>query len=170
MLDYPIIESDNLLLRAPSQMDLEDLYEIFSDSDTMSLLNLNPINKKQVEELIEQKIINFTNFKEIFFVIYHKSYCRTVGYICLHYREYNWQINYCINSLFRNQGFAFKALTLLLNYCKENNSKVVIACVKSTNSISIKILQKAGFKTTGLTKFYDYDNNMIIGYNYTFVF
>ncbi len=170
MPEYPTIEKGNLILRAPSQNDIDDLHEIFRDLDTMSMLNLNPINKKQVEELIEQKLINFKRFKEIFLVIYHKSYCRTIGYICLYYREYNWEVNYCINSFYRNQGFAFEALMLLLNYCKENNSKIVIANVKSTNTISIKILQKAGFKTTGLTNLYDYDNNKVIGYKYTFVF
>lgn len=145
MTDYPIIESSELILQFPTQNDVDNLFEIYGDSESMSMFCLESINKAQIAELIIKKNKNFDNLTELYFGVYLGSTKELIGYIDLHYMNFAWNLEYCINSRFRNKGYAYKAIILAIQFCRESGVKEIIAIVKNSNLISIYLLNKIGF-------------------------
>lgn len=145
-LEYPIIRSNNIILKFPDICDLDDLYEIYSDSESMSSLSLEPVDKTFFyKTFLYIKNEEFKKLKELYFGIYSIEK-KVVGFIDLHYFDFAWNIDYCINPKYRNKGYCKSALKLLFQFCKDSGVKELKAIVQDSNCISIHILEKLGFE------------------------
>lgn len=145
-LELPFIISNKIILKFPEVIDLDDLYEIYSDSESMSSLSLEPIDRKYFyESFLEIKNQEFKKLKELYLGIYTIDK-KIVGFIDLHYFDFAWNIDYCINLKYRNNGYCKSAIELLFQFCKDSGVKELKAIVQSTNYISIHILERLGFE------------------------
>jgi len=143
--DYPIIQSDFIQLRQPYYQDADDLFEIWGDPNTMRSLSIKSIELCSVADVIKKKFNGYGRLVELFFVIHLKSINKVVGYLDLHYDNYRWYVDLCINAKFRKMGYAKHSLELIIEYCKQSGVKVIVAVIIDDNLKSIRLFEKAGF-------------------------
>lgn len=69
-----------------------------------------------------------------------------VGFIVLDKDKHLYEIGIHIAQEYRGKGIGKEAMRLLMEYCKQNGVKKLYAKVNPKNEISMKLLDKTGFK------------------------
>ena len=70
-----------------------------------------------------------------------------IGYVQLIKIEEGWEIGYHIAKIFTGHGYATRAVTLFINYLKENiDLDLIYGVALATNKASRRVLQKCGFE------------------------
>tara|TARA_Y100000034_G_scaffold123356_1_gene169987 strand:+ start:52 stop:561 length:510 start_codon:yes stop_codon:yes gene_type:complete len=115
------------------------------------------IGDRQVRTIAdaEDKISNFytTGYPEHgLFAVDLKETNETIGtvsYLTRDYLEHD-DIGYAFLPEFWGKGYATEATKSVLDYKIENGEKCIWGVVNSDNHVSIKLLEKLGFQTTGM--------------------
>ncbi len=168
MVNFPTLATKDLTLRCVKVSDTKSLLVIYGDSETMNYYGNPTKTLSQVEFLIDAKLNAFKSFTGIYFVIVKNSTNEVVGFLDLTYYEYKWQVEFCINRVHRNKGYAKQSLSEVISFCRNNQIKELYSKVKAKNDISCNLLLKLNFSFHGITSFFD-NGVSEIGFGYKLV-
>lgn len=150
----------NLLLRAPEPADIDTIYRWENDTRIWHLGNtLTPYSRFAIEQFILNADNDIYSSKQLRLMIDWHTYesgTVAVGSIDLfdfdpfHKRA---GIGILIDESARKKGFAAEALDLLKEYCfKTLNLHQLYCNIEQSNTLSIRLFEKAGFVHRGTKK------------------
>ncbi len=150
----------NLLLRAPEPADIDIIFRWENDTRIWHLGNtLAPYSRFAIEQFVLNTDNDIFAAKQLRLMIdWHSTgkETKTVGSIDLYdFDPFHKRagIGILIDEPFRHKGFAFEALTLLLDYCLHTlNLHQVFCTIEQSNIESINLFTKAGFTSCGIRK------------------
>lgn len=141
-------------LRAFEYSDLEFLNKLRNDDQLFELTcgNKYYISSERDKKWIEDKIFN--NYDQIYLMICNIENGEPIGYTCATNIDYiNRKCEYggiVISKEMSGNGYAFDGGLLLLDHLfKELNMNMVYTFCRVDHKVSIKLLEKAGFKIDG---------------------
>jgi RimJ/RimL family protein N-acetyltransferase len=142
-----------LHIRPVNVEDNKSMFKYRSDPETNRYLSLNPETEADVSDFISRtsKEMNVpgTWFQ---FVLIDKESDLLIGDIGLHFLESDSdnkqiEIGYTLDKTFRGKGYATEALIVIIDYLVFNlNKHRIIASIDPTNSASIKLIERLGFR------------------------
>lgn len=147
---FPILESNRLLLRAVTPEDVNEVYELRSNPETMKFIPRPLVTSTEMAlEHIDMIAKKIENNEGINWAITLKGNPKLLGIIG-HYRiqpeNYRSEIGYMILPEYQNQGISSEAIHLLLDYGFYHlNFHSVEAIIDPRNHASAKVLEKNGF-------------------------
>ncbi len=150
------LSSEQVYLRALEPTDLDFLYSLENDTSVWQVGNtLTPYSKFVLEQYLENATQDIYTVKQLRLVICTANHT-AVGAIDLfdfeplHRRA---GIGIVVASAYRGKGYAAEALRLLFSYCRQTLQLHQVYCsVTATNTASINLFSKAGFKEIGIRK------------------
>ena len=154
-MEYLKGEKSNL--RALEPEDLEFLYTIENNESFWEISHTQtPFSKYLLKQYLENAHLDIFEAKQLRLLIEEKSTKRQVGLIDLF--DFNPQhkragIGILIHPDFQKNGFAFEALSILIDYAfKYLNVHQLYANITANNSKSISLFTKHKFKKVGIKK------------------
>ncbi|MDA9339925.1 GNAT family N-acetyltransferase [Polaribacter sp.] len=151
------LKGENSNLRALEPEDLEFLYTIENNESFWEISHTQtPFSKYLLKQYIENAHLDIFEAKQLRLLIEEKSTKRQIGLIDLF--DFNPQhkragIGILIHPNFQKNGFAFEALSILIDYAfKYLNLHQLYANITATNSKSISLFTKHKFKKAGIKK------------------
>ncbi len=160
---FPVLETDRLLLREVRLSDVADFFKIRSNSDNMRFIP-RPVAQS------EQDIINHINIcKEgyekgdaINFAIALKGTDQFIGSIGFYRTKWyadRTEIGYILSPDHRGNGYVQEAVREMIRFAfNEIGFHSLEAIIDPRNSASINVIEKAGFTKEGHLKESDYWN------------
>jgi diamine N-acetyltransferase len=161
-----MITGENIVLRALEPEDIDLLYQWENDWESWHLSNtLTPFSRFALEQYIMAADQDIFTAKQLRLMIdktgENEKVC--IGTIDLFdFDPVNKRagIGVLISKKERNKGFASEALKLLVNYCFSTLELHQLFCnIETTNTASLTLFQKQGFKTAGEKKDWLRKNN-----------
>ena len=154
-MEYLRGEKSNL--RALEPEDLEFLYTIENNESFWEISHTQtPFSKYLLKQYLENTHLDIFEAKQLRLLIEEKSTKRQIGLIDLF--DFNPQhkragIGILIHPNFQKNGFAFEALSILIDYAfKYLNLHQLYANITANNSKSISLFTKHKFKKVGIKK------------------
>jgi len=154
-MEYLKGEKSNL--RALEPEDLEFLYTIENNESFWEISHTQtPFSKYLLKQYLENAHLDIFEAKQLRLLIEEKSTKRQIGLIDLF--DFNPQhkragIGILIHPDFQKNGFAFEALSILIDYAfKYLNLHQLYANITANNSKSISLFTKHKFKKVGIKK------------------
>jgi diamine N-acetyltransferase len=154
-MEYLKGEKSNL--RALEPEDLEFLYTIENNESFWEISHTQtPFSKYLLKQYLENAHLDIFEAKQLRLLIEEKSTKRQIGLIDLF--DFNPQhkragIGILIHPDFQKNGFAFEALSILIDYAfKYLNVHQLYANITANNSKSISLFTKHKFKKVGIKK------------------
>ena len=151
------LKGENSNLRALEPEDLEFLYTIENNESFWEISHTQtPFSKYLLKQYLENTHLDIFEAKQLRLLIEEKSTKRQIGLIDLF--DFNPQhkragIGILIHPDFQNSGFAFEALSILIDYAfKYLNLHQLYANITANNSKSISLFTKHKFKKVGIKK------------------
>lgn len=148
---FPIIETQNLLLRRMDLQDVQDIFEMRNDPSMHIYTNTNvDKNSDETTAYIEKMNIGVDDGKWIIWAIEHKQSKKVIGSISiwnLNEEELRGELGYGIIPDFQGQGFMKEALLQVINFGFEKMSlQALDAYTEENNRSSIKLLETCEFQ------------------------
>lgn len=170
-MEFPVLETERLILRQITEEDAEDLFINFSNAEVMKHYGSEPLeNIEEVRGLIHSFHLGFNDHKGIRWGIQlknKKSLIGTVGFHAVSSKHRRAEIGYELNQSYWGQGIAKEAIAMAVEYgLKEMNLKRIGAIVFLENRPSNELLLKLGFQKEGILRSYliqdgvSYDTNV----------
>ena len=146
--------TDMIKLRAPEDADVDRIFIWENDPDFFEVLpNAAPLSRLQVWEYIRNYNADPFSSRELRQMIVDSASDKTVGYLDLfEFDPVNHRAGVAvyIDEDSRNNGYALKALETIENYAHNTLAiHQLWAIVAIDNEPSLKLFEKAGFKTCG---------------------
>lgn len=145
--------TNRLKIRQVYMSDKEALFSYRSDPETFKYLSFIPREISDVEAFINESAkridISGTWFQ---LIILLKDSNKVIGDIGLHFLDTDpenkqVEIGYTLNPSYRNKGYAFEALTEIIDFLFQDLEKHrITASIDPQNEASIKLLEKLGFR------------------------
>ncbi|CCN49651.1 putative Acyl-CoA N-acyltransferase [Vibrio nigripulchritudo MADA3029] len=151
------IETERLILRALSENDAQDLYDIFSDHQVMKYWNCAPWDGLDVAtQFIKTSRESMNNNKELTLGIYLKDSGNLLGKIMLFNLEQESrraEIGFGISRNFWGKGLVFEAASALIEYAFNSlELRRIEAEIDPLNVASGNALERLGFVKEGLLR------------------
>ncbi|UAB68758.1 GNAT family N-acetyltransferase [Vibrio sp. SCSIO 43132] len=151
------IETERLILRALSENDAQDLYDIFSDHQVMKYWNCAPWDGLDVAtQFIKTSRESMNNNKELTLGIYLKDSGNLLGKIMLFNLEQESrraEIGFGISRNFWGKGVVFEAASVLIEYAFSTlELRRIEAEIDPLNVASGNALERLGFVKEGLLR------------------
>lgn len=152
------IETERLLLKPYDIKIYKDIYQLIQKNKTR-LLHSFPKTIKSTEtventkDFVQQSIFDWNNNKAYAFIIFDKPTNQLIGYIKM--KNIDWKKNqtelaYFIDEDFEQKGLMTESLKKILDFCFNIiQFDRVFARIVTTNSASIKAIEKVGLKYEG---------------------
>lgn len=144
------LESKRLLLRRIIETDVDEIFELRSNPETMKFIP-RPLAKTKEDALVHFKTIdeNIENNKGINWAITLKGNPKLIGIIG-HYRiqpeNHRCEIGYMILPQYNGQGIVSEAIKMILEYgFNDLQMHSIEAVIDPENKASERVLQKNGF-------------------------
>ncbi|WP_027633759.1 GNAT family N-acetyltransferase [Clostridium hydrogeniformans] len=158
---FPEIETERLLLRQLTFIDLKDLYEIFSKEDIMKYYGMFPLKELEgVEKLISGFNKGFEDNMSIRWGIELKSTKKiigTLGYHNFNHRFLRAEMGYELSNNYWNHGYMKEAISSIIDFgFKSMNLNRIEALVYPENVSSRNLLKNLKFKEEGILREYAY--------------
>jgi len=152
---FPVLESENIVLKKIEEIDLEELFSIYSNDNVFKYCGIIPKkNKETVKNMIEHFERDYNKKSRIKWGIYYKQdNMKLVGIIEVF--DINQKINmvtigYFLAEAYWGKGIATESLKVLVRYLFENvEVNRIQAEVMPENNESKKVLTKNGFIKEG---------------------
>ncbi|MTH14599.1 GNAT family N-acetyltransferase [Flavobacterium sp. LC2016-01] len=147
---FPIIETERLLLRRMTNDDVNEVFELRSNPETMKYIP-RPLAKNNEDALAHIDVINknIDNNIGINWAITLKDNPRLlgiIGYYRLQPENYRAEIGYMLLPEFHGKGIIPEAVNRLITYgFKDLKLHSIEAVIDPENFASEKVLQKCGF-------------------------
>ena len=155
--NFPVLETERLVLREITPEDAGDLYRIFSDEEAMRYWSCRPFtSSRQAEGLIESMAQAFQQGAGIHWAITWRDEGRLIGKCG--YNEWRkahrrGDISYIIARDQWGKGLVSEALAAILKYgFNQMNLHSIEAGVTPGNDGSTRMLQRLGFRLEGHLK------------------
>lgn len=164
---FPVLTTQRLLLREVDEGDVDDIYFLRSDPQTMRYLDRSPITSKGEALTFIQKIKEARRKnKSVTWAIALKGEPLLIGVICYwnivneHHRA---EVGYTLHPAYQHQGIMHEALTAVLYYgfCQLKLHSVE-ANVNPENAPSIRLLERHGFTREAYFKENYFFNNKFL--------
>lgn len=158
---FPQIETERLILKEVSLANSMDMFQIFSDEETLKYYDVEPVHKvAEVNKLIEVLQNRFKNKRGIRWGLYLKDSGKligTCGYHDVNGEALRAEIGYELSRDFWRKGYMKEALEAILDYGFNNMGlNRIQALVVPENEKSIGILKRVGFTKEGVLRDYEY--------------
>ncbi len=151
-----MIEDDSIVLRALEPEDIDLLYDWENDMKIWVVSNtLTPFSKYQLKQYIENSKLSLYQTKQLRLIIEAKNKKESfpVGMIDLFdFDPFHGRggVGIVINSLYREKGYAKKALSLFTDYCFNYlGLNQLFANILVDNRASISLFESLDFKLSG---------------------
>lgn len=155
-----ILENDRLILRPIRETDVEDIFEVFSDSLVMKYYDILPFKdlKRAVEQVDlfinsqkEHKMVRWgIEFKE------NRKLIGTCGFHCINEECKKAEVGYELSRVYWNKGIMTDALQLIMKFIfSQTDVNRIEAFVEIPNIASQKLLEKIGFTKEGILRSYE---------------
>ena len=148
------IETDRMIIRDFAMDDLNDMYDIFGDDETMQ--NCEPAYTVEKTADFLQK---FCIEKKGAVAAVHKGTSRVIGYILFkEYDEEVYEIGWIFNKNYWRQGFAFESCKAVMDHAFDcmNVHKVFAEAIDGIKSVGL--MKKLGMKLEGKQRSQTKDN------------
>ena len=150
----PTIHTDRLSLRAISNSDLDDIYEIFSDPEVMRYWSTPPLPHKQAaSDLITEIHESFQRRISLKWGITLPSENVLIGTATLFqpdFTNHRVELGYALGRKYWGRGYMCEALNAVLNYAfAELEMHRIEADVDPRNASSVRMLERLGFQREG---------------------
>ncbi|MFS0557978.1 GNAT family N-acetyltransferase [Brevibacillus sp. 179-C9.3 HS] len=164
---FPIIETDRLILRQPDRNDLEDIYEVLSHEEVAKYVGVARFQSmaeaemelRWYQDLFEQK-------QGLRWAVSDRStgkFLGSCGYKNYHAVHNKAEVGYDLNFAWWNKGIMSEALAPIIAYgFSQMNLNRMEADADTRNTASIHLLQKFGFQIEGIHRETEYENGMYI--------
>ena len=153
-----MLKGNAIYLRALDDEDLDLIYGWENNPDVWHLSNtVSPFSKKNIKEYLQQAAMDIYTTKQLRLIICLFDGNLPIGCIDLFdFDPKNLRAGVGIliaPSEMRQKGYAFDALNVLKNFCKEHQNLHQLYCnIESDNHSSIALFEKAGFFKSGIKK------------------
>lgn len=171
----PFLSSNRLILKSISEIDLDGLFQCYSNQEVMEYFGRMPVkNKEEALEIINQNIQMEREKTGIRYVAYLKNTEDFVGIVTLKRydsRNCRAEIDYIVIPEYQRKGYATEMLELFLQEIF-NNWKLerITAYVFLENEPSCKLLERFNFKKEGILRQWTcVDNLFYDSYAYSFI-
>ncbi len=161
------MKGKDVLLRAPEPFDVDLILKWENDASLWHLGNtMAPFSRFAIEQFVMNNDADiFANRQLRLLIDWHTAIGKpiTVGSIDLfefdpHHKRAG--VGILIDKDFRQKGFAFQALKLLVDYCFDILNLHQLFCnIEQSNTESIQLFEKAGFVQCGFKKEWLFINN-----------
>lgn len=145
-----------LKLRAPSFLDVNDLFDVCSEPASSKYADWYPHNNKGETREYIAWLKRKSGEKNYTWVIEHREDEKVIGTISIVDTDYSGKIftvGYTLSKYYWHKGYATEALTELVNYIfKELCAERIQAKVMLENEASCRLLERVGFKKEGVLK------------------
>jgi RimJ/RimL family protein N-acetyltransferase len=144
-LTSPII-TERLTLNLVSENDFEFIFQLLNSKDWITFIGDRNIASVEAAKSYIAKIQSTQNFH--YWVIRIRASNIPVGIISFIKRDYlpHFDIGFALLPQFYGNGYAFEAATRFIDECKRVGHETILATVLPTNSRSIALLEKLGFR------------------------
>jgi len=156
-IEFPVIETERLILKELKDNHALDIFEYFSDEEVLEYYDIYPLTEiEEAEKLISVLENRFKKQKGIRWGISLKSSGKiigTCGYHNLDKESFKAEIGYELSREYWRQGIMKEALGAIISFgFKEMELNRIEALVELENSSSIKLLEKLRFREEGLLR------------------
>ena len=142
MADNRTIKTERLILRPFKESDYDDLFEFLSQLKDDEFEGCPGITYENGKKHLNERVGS-----DNFFAIELKDSGKVIGNIFFGKREYSTrEVGYIVNKDYQRKGYAYEALTAVINYAFRNGVHRVIARCNPRNNASWMLLEKAGLK------------------------
>jgi RimJ/RimL family protein N-acetyltransferase len=143
------IETDRLILRNFTLDDLDDLYDITKDQDTMHYSSTGPLSKKQTANLIKDFIKSYEKKTFEDFAIVCQKTNELIGFCGIKKRKISCNkesfLFYRLKKDFWGRKIAYEASKVVLDHSfTDLKLKEINALIKKENVASIKVAERLG--------------------------
>ena len=164
---FPVLETERLLLRKPEATDVDDLFEIRSNADTMRFIP-RPVAQSPQEVADLLNVINtfLESNEKINWAMQLKStgkFIGLIGYVDLKPYNYRGEIGYVINENYRRRHLMEEAASRIVEYgFSEMSLHSIEAIVHPENVASQKLLKKLLFRRDGYHKHFQLSRGQFV--------
>lgn len=164
-MEFPILESERLMLVEIKEEHSDDIFRIFSNNEVLKYYGMSPFTQvDQAQNIIKSFSKNFMEKRSVRWGIVLKDtseFVGTVGLNNLLLSSKRTEIGYDLIPAYWRKGIITEAVEAVIQYCfKELNLYRIGAVTFPENEPSYKLLLKLGFKNEGLLRGYIYQNNI----------
>ena len=151
------IETDRLRIRPLTEKDVEELFAIYSDAETMKFWSCLPYTDvSQSREQVERAMASFQKGEAVELAVIHKEEDRFIGKLSIfniHEPSQRAEVGYILSRSVWKQGFMREAMTALIQYAFGSlHLRRLEADIDPENKASAALLQKLGFEKEGLLR------------------
>lgn len=149
--NFPKIETNRFLLREIGTEDIKEIFDIYSNSETLRYQNMEHMNElNEAEEYVNFISTGYQNKIFIRWGITEKGNNQVIGLIALHHIESGNRkvsIGYILNERFWKQGVMTETVGTVIDYLfNDFNINRIEAEIHPENIASIRLCEKLGFK------------------------
>lgn len=161
---FPVLETERLVLRNVEHTDVQEVFEIRSNPDTMLYIP-RPLAKTLDDAMgVINMMRGFTERNEkINWAITEKGSDKLIGiigYPNIRPDAHRGEIGYVMHHDYRRKGFLYEAFIASLNYGFDvMNMHSIEAIIRPENLASIAVVEKAGFVREAYFRDYTYHND-----------
>ena len=135
----------DLKIRKMEERDLEPLYKLLSDEETMKYIE-PPYTREQTEEFLK----NYGLDEEPFIYTAENENGDFVGYVIYHdYEEDSMELGWLILREFWGRGYATRLTEMMIELARKSGKDAVIEC-DPEQEVTKKIARKFGFEYQGI--------------------
>ncbi|AZA81457.1 GNAT family N-acetyltransferase [Chryseobacterium lactis] len=166
-MEFPVLETERLILRQLTLSDSQDVFEYFSQDQVMKYYDLEAFKSlEDARNIIEHFNTEFENGKGFRWALELKSEKKVIGTCGYHnwYREhFRAEIGYELNPLFWKQSFMKEAILPILTFGFESMQlHRVDAFIDPDNISSEKLLTSLNFQEEGTMKDYFFEKGKFV--------
>lgn len=166
-MEFPVLETERLLLRQLTSEDSKDLFEYFSLEEVMKYYDLEAFKTEEdAENIIHHFNTEFEKGKGFRWALELKSENKVIGTCGYHnwYPEhYRAEIGYELNPLFWRQSYMKEAILPILTFGLETMQlHRVDAFIDPANISSEKLLSSLNFNEEGTLKDYFFEKGKFV--------
>lgn len=159
--EFPVIETDRLILRLLQNKDSKDLFSILSSENITKYYGMFTMKElSEAEQLISKFENLFREDKSIRWGIELKNSKQIIGTCGFHNwnkRHFRAEIGYELGEQFWKKGYAKEAVLAIIDYGFKNmDLERIEAVTYPENKVSKNMLIKLGFEYEGLLRKYAY--------------
>jgi ribosomal-protein-alanine N-acetyltransferase len=171
---FPVLETERLILRNINNNDVQDVFEIRSNPHSMQFIPRPMAQNLDDAKAIIDMITGFTERNErVNWVMTEKGNDKLIGiigYVGVNHDSNRAEVGYVINQNYERKGYMFEALQAVLDYgFNVMNVHVVEAVIRTGNTPSVQLIEKAGFVREAMFRDYINFNGYHDAYVYTLI-
>lgn len=171
---FPVLETQRLVLRNLTRDDVQDVFEIRSNRQTMQFIPRPVAETPDDAVALIDVILGFTSQNErINWAMTEKGSNKLIGiigYVHINNDSNRAEVGYVINSDYERRGYMFEALNAVLDYGFDvMKTHAVEAVIRTENTPSVQLVEKAGFVREAMFRDYINFNGYHNAYVYTLI-